>query len=125
MSVIRSLSASETNEHRDREKAKLEKEYKHSDRKLDDLVLEHEKNLTHVMQLFAKLSSDVSTSREKINSVKANLQACKQLLHCRRDELRKLWLEGIEHKHVLQILNEMYVLKGTKYIFICYIVNNY
>lgn len=119
MSVIRSLSASETTEQRDREKAKLEKEYKHSDKRLDDLVLEHEQNLTQVMQLFAKLSADVTSSREKINLVKENLHACKQLLHCRRDKLRKLWLEGIEHKHVLQLLNEMFVqmLFSTNTIF--------
>jgi exocyst complex component 4 len=58
-------------------------------------------------QLFGKLSARVTTSREKIHAVKENLQACKLLLHCRRDELKKLWLEGIEHKHVLQLLEEM------------------
>lgn len=60
-----------------------------------------------MVQLFGKLSARVTTSREKIHAVKENLQACKLLLHCRRDELKKLWLEGIEHKHVLQLLEEM------------------
>lgn len=58
-------------------------------------------------QVFAKLSATVTASREKILAVKENLLACKQLLHCRRDELKKLWLEGVEHKHVLQLLEEM------------------
>ncbi|PNF38735.1 Exocyst complex component 4 [Cryptotermes secundus] len=107
MSVIRTLSASESNEQRDREKAKLEKEYKRSDQKLDELVSLHDQDLTQVMQLFGKLSARVTTSREKIHAVKENLQACKLLLHCRRDELKKLWLEGIEHKHVLQLLEEI------------------
>lgn len=48
MSVIRALSASETNEQRDREKAKLEAEYKISDRKLDELVSKHEGDLAEV-----------------------------------------------------------------------------
>lgn len=60
-----------------------------------------------IFQLFGKLSARVTTSREKIHAVKENLQACKLLLRCRRDELKKLWLEGIEHKHVLQLLEEM------------------
>jgi hypothetical protein len=51
MSVIRTLSASESNEQRDREKAKLEKEYKRSDQKLDELVSLHDQDLTHVMQV--------------------------------------------------------------------------
>ncbi|XP_021936020.1 exocyst complex component 4 isoform X2 [Zootermopsis nevadensis] len=107
MSVIRTLSASESNEQRDREKAKLEKEYKRSDQRLDELVSLHYQDHTQVMQLFGKLSARVTTSREKIHAVKENLQACKLLLRCRRDELKKLWLEGIEHKHVLQLLEEI------------------
>lgn len=51
MSVIRALSASETNEQREVEKAKLEKEYKRSDQKLDELVSLHEHDLTQVMQV--------------------------------------------------------------------------
>lgn len=33
------------------------------------------------------------------------------LLHCKRDELRKLWIEGIEHKHVLNLLDEIEDIK--------------
>lgn len=113
MSVIRTLSASESNEQRDREKAKLEKEYKRSDQKLDELISLHDQDLTQVMQLFGKLSTRVTTSREKIHAVKENLQACKLLLRCRRDELKKLWLEGIEHKHVLQLLEEIDQLRAV------------
>nr|CAD7403523.1 unnamed protein product [Timema cristinae] len=107
MSVIRTLSASESNEQRDREKAKLEKEYKRSDQRLDELVSTHDQDLTQVMQLFGKLSSRVTASREKIHAVKENLHACKMLLRCKRDELKKLWLEGIEHKHVLHLLEKI------------------
>lgn len=48
MSVIRTLSSSETNEQRDKEKAKLEAEYKVSDRKLDQLISNHEQDLNQV-----------------------------------------------------------------------------
>lgn len=51
MSVIRTLSASESNEQRDREKAKLEKEYKRSDQRLDELISHHHNDLTQVMQV--------------------------------------------------------------------------
>ncbi|NWT74817.1 EXOC4 protein, partial [Prunella himalayana] len=43
--------------------------------------------------------------------VKENLLSCKMLLHCKRDELRKLWIEGIEHKHVLNLLDEIENIK--------------
>ena len=49
-------------------------------------------------------------SQERIRAIKANLQSCKNLLHCKRDELRKLWIEGIEHKTVAAMLDQMSVL---------------
>ncbi|XP_071448510.1 exocyst complex component 4 [Hetaerina americana] len=107
MSVIRTLSASESNEQRDREKAKLEKEYKKSDQRLDELISVHDEDLSQIMQLFGQLSNMVTSSREKVHAVKENLHACKMLLRCRRDELKKLWLEGVEHKHVLFLLEEI------------------
>ncbi|XP_015592198.1 exocyst complex component 4 isoform X2 [Cephus cinctus] len=113
MSVIRALSASETNEQREVEKEKLEKEYKRSDQRLDELVSLHDQDLTEVMKIFGTLSERVTASREKIHAVKENLNACKQLLRCRRDELMKLWLEGIEHKHVLQLLDEIDQLRDV------------
>lgn len=107
ISVIRALSASETNEQREIEKAKLEKEYKRSDQRLDELVSLHDQDLTEVMQVFSALSEKVTASREKIHAVKENLNACKQLLRCKREELLNLWLEGIEHKHVLYLLKDV------------------
>lgn len=55
MSVIRTLSASETNEQRDREKAKIEAEYRKSDRRLNELVSEHDQDLTKVRLLFVNI----------------------------------------------------------------------
>uniref|UniRef100_A0A6P7H4L5 Exocyst complex component Sec8 n=1 Tax=Diabrotica virgifera virgifera TaxID=50390 RepID=A0A6P7H4L5_DIAVI len=107
MSVIRTLSASETNEQRDREKAKLENDYKLCDQKLDELVSKHENDLTKVMQLFGSISQIVTTNREKIRRVQENLQDCKRKLGCRRDELKNLWLEGLEYKHMLQLIEEV------------------
>ncbi|XP_072398045.1 exocyst complex component 4 [Diabrotica undecimpunctata] len=107
MSVIRTLSASETNEQRDREKAKLENDYKLCDQKLDELVSKHENDLTKVMQLFGSISQIVTTNREKIRRVQENLQDCKKKLGCRRDELKNLWLEGLEYKHMLQLIEEV------------------
>lgn len=51
MSVIRTLSASETNEQREKERAKLEKEYKKSDARLDELVEQHAQEIMEVMQV--------------------------------------------------------------------------
>lgn len=107
VTVIKALDASETNEERQREKAKIEKEFKKTDNKLNDLVARHDGNLTQVMQLFSQVSTQVTTSREKIHTVKENLHSCKQLLHCRRDELTKLWKDAVQQKYVLEMLEQM------------------
>lgn len=107
ISVIRSLSASQNSADRDREKAKLEKDFKRSDQKLDDLVAQNKDDLTRAMQDFSKISSRISASRSKVQCIKEKLTTCKTLLHCKRDELKKLWLESVEHKHVLQLLEEI------------------
>lgn len=51
MTVIRTLSTSESNEQRDREKAKLEKDYQKCDKELDQLISQHDKDLAQVMQV--------------------------------------------------------------------------
>lgn len=58
-------------------------------------------------KIFSVVSSRLSESREKLKTIKENLTACKRLLHCKRDELKERWLEGIEHKHVMLLLEQM------------------
>lgn len=48
MSVIKTLDASENNDEREREKLKIEKEYKKSDKRLAELVSQHDSELTKV-----------------------------------------------------------------------------
>ncbi|XP_037788643.1 exocyst complex component 4-like [Penaeus monodon] len=107
MSVIRTLSASENNEQRDREKARLEKEYRKSDQRLDQLITRHDQSLKDVMQIFGDVSGRLADSRKRIRTIKENLAACKRLLHCKRDELKERWLEGVEHKHVMLLLEQI------------------
>lgn len=107
MNVIGTLSSLQSNEQRDREKAKLEREFKLSDQRLEKLVSTHHKDLATIMQIYGKASARISDTRSRIAVVKGQLAACRVLLHCKRDELKKLWLEGVEHKEVLLMLNQM------------------
>ncbi|XP_070492130.1 exocyst complex component 4 [Chironomus tepperi] len=118
MSVIKTLDASENNEEREKEKLKIEKEYKKSDKRLAELVSQHDSELTKTMQLFSKISGEVDFSREKIRTVRENLQTCKQLLRCRREELKKLYTDAVKNKNVMQYLdhiNELRNVNSTKF----------
>lgn len=46
-------------------------------------------------------------AREKIKKIKDDLSSCKTLLHCKRDELRRLWIEGVEQKTMVAMLDQM------------------
>lgn len=49
MSVIKTLDASENNDEREKEKLKIEKEFKKSDKRLQELVTRHDSDLTKVL----------------------------------------------------------------------------
>ena len=46
-------------------------------------------------------------SQEKIRTLKKNLQSCKSLLRCKREELKRLWLEDVRFKHMLKLIDTM------------------
>ncbi|XP_077991947.1 exocyst complex component 4-like isoform X2 [Glandiceps talaboti] len=113
MSVIRTLSASEDLEQREIEKTRLERAYRECDKKLGKLVEDHYSDLQVTVQSFSGISSRIAKSRQKLGVVRENLTSCKALLHCKRDEIRKLWLEGVEHKQVLALLCQIEGVKET------------
>ncbi|XP_051911425.1 exocyst complex component 4 [Hippocampus zosterae] len=111
ISVIRTLSSSDDVQDRETEKGRLEEAFETCDRELDQLIVQHYAELTTAIRTYQSITERITTSRNKIKQVKENLLSCKMLLHCKRDELRKLWIEGIEHKHVLQLLDEIESIK--------------
>ncbi|KAL2308876.1 hypothetical protein Nmel_005046, partial [Mimus melanotis] len=107
----RTLSTSDDVEDRENEKGRLEEAYEKCDRELDELIVQHYTELTTAIRTYQSITERITNSRNKIKQVKENLLSCKMLLHCKRDELRKLWIEGIEHKHVLNLLDEIENIK--------------
>ena len=112
MRVIRTLSEiTDSGEEREEEKRELERQFRQSDQKLDSLVLKHQKDLTKTMQVYAKVNNRLTASRTRVKTMKEKLVSCKELLHYKRDELKKLWLDGVEHKYVLEMLEKIEELK--------------
>uniref|UniRef100_A0A672H153 Exocyst complex component Sec8 n=1 Tax=Salarias fasciatus TaxID=181472 RepID=A0A672H153_SALFA len=107
----RTLSSSDDVQDRETEKGRLEEAFETCDRDLDQLIVQHYAELTTAIRTYQSITERITSSRNKIKQVKENLLSCKMLLHCKRDELRKLWIEGIEHKHVLQLLDEIESIK--------------
>ncbi|XP_030027898.1 exocyst complex component 4 [Manduca sexta] len=107
MSVIRTLSASETNEQREKERAKLEKEYKKSDARLDELVAAHAQEIMEVMQKFSAVGESLGAWGQHCEAASARLAACRGLLRLRRDDLRRLWADARTHHYALNMLTDI------------------
>jgi exocyst complex component 4 len=100
MKIVRRLLFSCDVGQREQEKCQLEKQFQQSDQRLDALVADHLSDVMLISQTFSIVSSRISVSQERIRAVKESLSSCKNLLHCKRDELRRLWIEGVEMKAV-------------------------
>lgn len=59
------------------------------------------------MQLFGKVSGEVTAAKERIRTVKENLQACKELLCCRREELQKMYTDAVQYKYQQAMLDQI------------------
>uniref|UniRef100_UPI00358E73C9 exocyst complex component 4-like n=1 Tax=Myxine glutinosa TaxID=7769 RepID=UPI00358E73C9 len=115
ISVIRTLSTSDDAHDREIEKRRLQEAYDHCDHELDDKIVQHYTELTSAIKTYNSITERIDTSRCKIAQVRENLLSCKSLLHCKRDELRKLWVEGVEHKHVLALLADIESIRQVRH----------
>ncbi|XP_021371891.1 exocyst complex component 4-like isoform X1 [Mizuhopecten yessoensis] len=111
MMIVRTLSTSADFEQREKEKARIEKSFRQSDKLLGELVTDNYEDLTRVTQAFSTISKKIYESRDKIKKIKDDLSSCKTLLHCKRDELRRLWIEGVEHKTMVSLLDQIEQIK--------------
>ena len=107
MSIIRTLASSDDLRKKEHEKERLEDAFAETDAQLDDLVASNYEEVAVSIKQFGKIGDRISESCQRIKKVKESLQQCKSLLYCRQDELRKLWIEGVEHKKVLFLLDQI------------------
>lgn len=103
--IINTLTAS--SDRRARLKHRVEKDYKESDKILGDLVRENYKSLELLVNSFQGISEKITNSQKRIRGLKENLQSCKNLLRCKREELTKLWTDAIEQKTLSHLLDEI------------------
>ncbi|XP_076466754.1 exocyst complex component 4-like isoform X3 [Babylonia areolata] len=125
MSIVRTLSSSADFEQREQEKTRIEKAFRESDKRLGELVTDNYQDVTKVLQSFGKMTKSINDSREKICKIKEDLSSCKTLLHFKRDELRKLWRDGVEHKAVLNMLEQIEQIKEVPDKMDAYIAKKY
>ncbi|XP_031568750.1 exocyst complex component 4-like [Actinia tenebrosa] len=113
LSVIRTLSTSGNIKQRENEKERLQYEFRDCDDKLNGLVEEQQVHLKDTIRIFTGIASRVEASRNRVRHLKESLQACKTLLRCKRDDLKKYWMEGMEYNEVLSLLDRIDQVKNV------------
>ncbi|CAL1542035.1 unnamed protein product [Lymnaea stagnalis] len=114
MSIVRTLSSSADFEQREKEKTRIEKAFRESDKRLGELVTDNYQDVTKILQAFNGMTKSINESRDKIRKIKEDLNSCKTLLHFKRDELRKLWKDGVEQKAILSMLEQVEQIKEVQ-----------
>lgn len=107
MNIIAELSVSKSNDDRQKKMQELKKDFELSDTRLVQLISDNRDQLSITMEAFSKISAKINTSRRGCHDVKEKLSACKKLLECKRDEIRRLWSESVEHREVITMLKEI------------------
>uniref|UniRef100_A0A2C9LZQ8 Exocyst complex component Sec8 n=1 Tax=Biomphalaria glabrata TaxID=6526 RepID=A0A2C9LZQ8_BIOGL len=125
MSIVQTLSSSADFEQREKEKTRIEKAYRESDKRLGELVANNYQDVTQILKAFNGMTKSINESRDKIRKIKEDLNSCKTLLHFKRDELRKLWKDGVEHKAVLSMLEQVEQIKEVQDKMNTYIANKH
>lgn len=75
--------------------------------KFTDQVTQHSEKLRQTIEIYRHIEQIISTSKSRCRTVKEKLIACKCLLQCNLDSLRKLWRESLLHKEAHTMLEEI------------------
>ena len=85
----------------------MEEAFADVDRKLDKAVEANYEEISVTIRRFSDINAGISNCRARMTEVREKLGQCKQLLHCRQDELRGLWIDGIEYKKEVTLLEQV------------------
>lgn len=55
----------------------------------------------------------MTANKTAVSKIKRDLIECKSLLYCNREELRRLWLELVEFRRCLELIDDLDCLKST------------
>lgn len=102
--LLDTLSFSDPDEFRQR-LDNLKHKHRRADKQLQQLVAQHQHELLSVMHVYDSVAQRIAATRGRISRVRHNLTQCKQLLHCRRHELKQLWQAGMEQRCMLTLLD--------------------
>ncbi|KAG8173117.1 hypothetical protein JTE90_023460 [Oedothorax gibbosus] len=112
-SLFSELVSSKCDGDRERTKSRFENQCKILDAKVFHLLKTKGQDVSDVLEYTSRAIDMVSNSKAKCRLLRHRLVSCKETLQCKRDDLRRLWLESLTHKHTHLLLAEIEGIRKT------------
>ncbi|KAM7539781.1 hypothetical protein Aperf_G00000020556 [Anoplocephala perfoliata] len=100
-SVSQSCSSKEV---RERKRRLLERDYTETEEVLNVYLNEKYSEVTQILNVYRDVSENLEKNRKAVQKMKRDIGQCKSLLSFNRDELRRLWLELVEQRRSLELI---------------------
>ncbi|CAH8540778.1 unnamed protein product [Dicrocoelium dendriticum] len=113
MSFIRNLMENSSKDVREKKKKQLETDFSETGSVLNTCLVERFEEVTKVLNVYNAVSSRVSANISAVNKIKRDLLACKTLLYCNREELRRLWIELVEQRACIELLDTLALVQSA------------
>lgn len=104
MSFIHGLLENSSKEVRERKRRHLERDYTETEEVLNVYLNEKYNEVTQILNVYRDVSEDLQKNRKAVQKMKRDIGQCKSLLSFNREELRRLWLELVEQRRALELI---------------------
>uniref|UniRef100_A0A0X3PGE4 Exocyst complex component Sec8 n=1 Tax=Schistocephalus solidus TaxID=70667 RepID=A0A0X3PGE4_SCHSO len=105
MSFIHGLLEHSSKDVRERKREQLAREYKETEEVVNVCLNEKYEEVTKILNVYREVSQNLETIRSAVRKVKKDIGECKNFLACNREELRRLWLDLIEQRRSLELID--------------------
>eukprot|EP00054_Salpingoeca_dolichothecata_P018133 m.110976 g.110976 ORF g.110976 m.110976 type:complete len:993 (-) comp22748_c0_seq2:23-3001(-) len=109
--IVEKLSRSDDESERHKHKEELQHEFQLYDRKLADLIDDHHESFFTSLHSFIDAVQHVDDAKQRVGALRHALVSCKTLLQCKRDSIRNFWIESLEYKETIALLDKIEEIK--------------
>ncbi|KAH8872521.1 Exocyst complex component 4 [Schistosoma japonicum] len=105
--------ASSSMDIREKKKRQLERDFTETGAALNICLTEKFSDVNKILNTYGIVSQRVRDNKTSVAKIQRDLVECKSLLYCNREELRSLWLELVEQRRCLELVDQVDRLRST------------
>ncbi|TNN06741.1 Exocyst complex component 4 [Schistosoma japonicum] len=98
---------------REKKKRQLERDFTETGAALNICLTEKFSDVNKILNTYGIVSQRVRDNKTSVAKIQRDLVECKSLLYCNREELRSLWLELVEQRRCLELVDQVDRLRST------------